>query len=525
MAANNSKGIATFKRRLAIRALVALAGVMLSILILPHLISAYYLQAGGKALDDKNRLTYNPSLALEHLQTALEWDVHNAYAYRLMGKAYQAQGNWLGAIQALKRYTELQPDSLSGHIELAQVYEAVDADIHAMNAADLVLALSEATVTALDGSVSTYHVRSNDPTEHGYVTATTLSLPPDFDNQPALLMHMPSWVSYTISLPPEPTILRFGMSIDPQLHNLPGDNVVFEVQVNGESIFLERMDQAMASEGWHKRTVDLTPWSGKEIALTLVATPGSMSDISGDLVGWGKPQVVDSRIASLEKLQPELYAIEEWRRAGVTAQDLIREGNRAFAQQQYDRAMRLYKRGETMEGAFQSSELFRWAIAAIMTDHTLPQSLMNSTAVPVYDLIESAQIEAEKLKWMLADSYWDINYGDRLIDHPSRNPSVGVLWWGGPAVAFVHVQHEATYQITVRAKHSISGPGQLHIEKNFSPIALFSLTPNWQDFTATVHLSAGFHIIDLQYTQLAKGVDGDAIIDWIRFQRNANSGK
>jgi hypothetical protein len=43
----------------------------------------------------------------------------------------------------------------------------------------------------------------------------------------------------------------------------------------------------------------------------------------------------------------------------------------------------------------------------------------------------------------------------------------------------------------------------------------FSLTPAWQEFTTTVTLDPGLHIIDIQ---LAPDT-GDALLDWIQFRK------
>lgn len=108
---------------------ILLAAGLLTILTFPHLASAYHLEAGGRALDDAGHLADTPLPALKHLQQAIEWDAGNTQAYRLLAQAYQMQGDWPAAVGALTRYTELRPDNPLGHIELAQIYEAVEAEV------------------------------------------------------------------------------------------------------------------------------------------------------------------------------------------------------------------------------------------------------------------------------------------------------------------------------------------------------------------------------------------------------------
>jgi len=105
------------------------ASLLILVLVAPHLVSAYHLEAGGQALDDLELLPYNAPAALEHLQKAIEWTPGNAQAYRLRGKVYRAQGDRIldSKSQRLTRYTELRPDNPLGHVELAEVYEAIEA--------------------------------------------------------------------------------------------------------------------------------------------------------------------------------------------------------------------------------------------------------------------------------------------------------------------------------------------------------------------------------------------------------------
>jgi len=105
------------------------ASLLILVLVTPYLVSAYHLEAGGRALDNPELLAYNPLPALEHLQKAIEWQPDNAQAYRLLAKVHRAQGDLLAAIETLTRYTELRPDNPLAHIELAEVYEAIEAEM------------------------------------------------------------------------------------------------------------------------------------------------------------------------------------------------------------------------------------------------------------------------------------------------------------------------------------------------------------------------------------------------------------
>jgi len=324
------------------------ASLLILVLVTPYLVSAYHLEAGGRVLDNPELLAYNPLPALAHLQKAIEWQPDNAQAYRLLGQVHRAQGDLLAAVEALTRYTELRPDNPLGHIELAEVYEAVEAEMRAMHLADLVAALPQAAVEAPDVPLDTPYARPDGPAWHRYVAATTFSLPPNYGDRPTLFMHPPSWVTYTLTLPAQPATLRFGMGLDPQTHGWPGDGATFEVFVNGERIFLEHLNKTMAQEGWHERTVDLAPWAGQEVALALAVTPGPAADSSGDWAGWGEPQVVDVRLPALEAQGFGARMVDEWLRAGLTAKDFINAGEEVRKAKHYDEALAWYERAVRM---------------------------------------------------------------------------------------------------------------------------------------------------------------------------------
>ena len=123
MASNHSDSSklphSAFWRRLFGPLLFLAAVVALLALGLPHLLSAYHLEAGGRALDQ-------PATALRHLQQAINWVPANAQAYRLLAKVYRTRGDLPAAVEAMQRFIQTNPKNPLGHIELAQLYEAAE---------------------------------------------------------------------------------------------------------------------------------------------------------------------------------------------------------------------------------------------------------------------------------------------------------------------------------------------------------------------------------------------------------------
>jgi tetratricopeptide (TPR) repeat protein len=323
--------------------------LVLTLLTYPHLVSAYHLEVGGRAAEDCDSPRANPSLAWEHLQKAIDWEPSNAQAHRLLARVCRAQGEWLSAGEALARYTELRPQNPLGYLELAEIYEEIEAQLEEMYSIDLLGLLPGAEVAAPDVVIETPFGQPGEPSWRYYVAETKFSLPPNYGDRPTLFMHSPSRVTYTLELPLQPAILLFDMGMDPQAFDWPGDGVTFEVAVNGDRLFFEHVDKAMARRGWHGRTVDLAPWVGQEVALTLVVTPGPAADTAGDWAGWGEPQVVDARLPGLEALNPSVRMVQALHRAGLTAGTAIHRAETARLDKRYDEAMVWFQRAMRLE--------------------------------------------------------------------------------------------------------------------------------------------------------------------------------
>ena len=343
------------------RWIVAVAALLLFLIpIAPYLVSAYYLEAGGMALDAIEHSPSKAPIAIAHLQKALEWEPGNAQAYRLLGRAYQVQEDkalgsksqrLMVAIEALIHYTELRPDNPLGHIELAQLYEAIEAEMQTMQRIDLLAALPQAAVEAPDVPADTPYARPDGPAWHSYVAETTFSLSPNFGRRSTLFVHPPSRVIYQLTLPVEPCLLRFGMSLAPEAINWMGDGVTFEVLIDGDSVFQEYLGKQHALQGWQERTVDLLPWAGQTIALSLGVGPGPAGDVAGDWAGWGEPQIVDAWLPTLEVLRPGEQMLAEWQRAGLTVNDFIEQGENTRQAKLYDKALTWYERAMRLEPA------------------------------------------------------------------------------------------------------------------------------------------------------------------------------
>jgi tetratricopeptide (TPR) repeat protein len=266
-----------------------------------------------------------------------------------MGQAFRAQDDWSSALDALERYTDLRPGNPAAHLQMAELCEEIEIQTAGMYLSNLLTLLPTAEVKTPDVPLDTPYRRADGPARDSYVAETAFRMSPYDEDRRTLFMHTPSWVSYTLSLPQQTTLLRFDLGLDPRTSDWPGDGATFEVLVDGERLFFEHLDKGLAHQGWQARTVDLAPWAGQEVVLTLGTTPGPIGDPTGDWAGWGEPQVVDRQLPALETLDCGRRAVEALQQAGYTAMGLVAVGKQARARSDLEEAQVWYERAARLE--------------------------------------------------------------------------------------------------------------------------------------------------------------------------------
>jgi len=345
----------------------------------PYLVSTFYLELGGRKLDQVLNLksqfpmpntqilhpnspfslsdppVVNPdsghlSVAIAHLRQAIYWDGNNAQAYRLLGQAYLAQGDYLAAIEALTTYTDLRPDNPLGHLGLAQIYDGLARASESEEVYyDFIEHLPEATVTTPGAPIQTDYCLPNGPVASCYVASTYWTMPDDM-LRPVLFMHPSSWARYVVTVSAEAPVLRFSVGMYPPSRNWEGDGALFEVCIqNGaeeKRLFSTHVGNAEEDWGWHDGEVDLTPYVGQVVTLTLGAHPGLQGDPTGDWAGWAEPRL-EGRDALQRWVEAEKWrtkAVAEWQAAGLTAQDFIAQGEKERRAKRYGEALGWYER-------------------------------------------------------------------------------------------------------------------------------------------------------------------------------------
>jgi len=174
-------------------------------------------------------------------------------------------------------------------------------------------------------------------------------LPEEPARRSVLFMHPPSRATFTVTLPVTPTALVFWVGMDPAAWERLGDGAVYRVRVNGEVAFDRALTATEARQGWWPGQVDLGLWAGQTVRLTLETDPGPAGDAQGDWAGWGEVRLVDGAKAALVLTDLDVRVVGAWSSGGLTEQDLLTRGKRAFAARRFQEALWWFGRGVEIE--------------------------------------------------------------------------------------------------------------------------------------------------------------------------------
>jgi len=118
------------------------------------------------------------------------------------------------------------------------------------------------------------------------------------DGQEREVLHQHAPSSVELSLPPsEGRRLSFHLAINPQAWAADGDGVEFLVEAGVEEPRVHRLARLLdprrrpEERRWVDEAVDLSPWAGRRVLLTLRATSGPEGNDAFDSALWGSPRI------------------------------------------------------------------------------------------------------------------------------------------------------------------------------------------------------------------------------------------
>jgi hypothetical protein len=137
-----------------------------------------------------------------------------------------------------------------------------------------------------------------EPFQH--VDTRVFTMPQNGDWKTVLFMHPPSEAIYQVALPEEAVEFLFSVAMAPESWDWGGDGSTFTVRLrdpHGEEhvLFSRHVSNAPEDHQWHSACIDLAPFAGQDVVITLTTGPGPQGDFTGDWAGWGDPRIVWSR--------------------------------------------------------------------------------------------------------------------------------------------------------------------------------------------------------------------------------------
>jgi tetratricopeptide (TPR) repeat protein len=219
----------------------------------------------------------NPEAARSLIRSVLRIAPRNAGAWSLALDVYPALIEWY---EAQGKMTEARAMAW----ELLAIAPRHKAALQALTYYDFIANFSTADVEAPEESFP-------------HIKITEFTMPATGDQQAVLLMLPEAHVSYRLKVPSEPSVLRFGLAVNPETWGLGGDGSTFEVHLTDERgaarlLFSEHVGNDPEEQKWHDREVSLAPFAGQEVTITFVTRPGPGGDFTGDEAGWATPRVM-----------------------------------------------------------------------------------------------------------------------------------------------------------------------------------------------------------------------------------------
>lgn len=217
-------------------------------------------------------------------------------------------------------------------------------------------------------------------------------------------------------------------------------------------------------------------------------------------------------------------AVSEWLAAGVTQEQILLQAEKSFGHKDYWTAASRYNQSVIGLSSQPMAIILHWAIAASISGQGFPASAYHTLPVFKINDMGVTSIEARYLRWLLEIDPNILKYGDRLLDHPGKDPSIARMWWSGDAIGIIQVPTIGTYSISILAQNTVPPPIQMAITVDLEPVFQFQMERgdlSWEKLNTEITLTAGFHVIGLRFLNngVVNGIDRDAVINWLEIEK------
>lgn len=215
-----------------------------------------------------------------------------------------------------------------------------------------------------------------------------------------------------ITLPAQPVVLSFWMGTP------TAQPTTYRVMLDGEVV--GTFELSAPEQGWHYGYIDLAPWAGQTVSITLQASSAT--------AGWGDLRLIDQAAVICIRHDCLQRAAAAWQQGGFTADDFLHRGTVAFRQKQYEEALRWYGRVAMMGSDTTST---RWYTRYLITDE---QELLDQNIASDLGWINSELRLRAWLRWTTLlheeQRFAEVEQGLQhlIVTTPDIDPSTTRLW-------------------------------------------------------------------------------------------------
>jgi hypothetical protein len=168
-----------------------------------------------------------------------------------------------------------------------------------------------------------------------------------------------------------------------------------------------------------------------------------------------------------------------------------------------------------IQGNLSPQQTFFYYVSKIAVNKSAPKN-NNPALLTVHPVSLETSISGEQLRW--------VKTGTLLDSLQIQGKTAGVLWWTGCAMAAIEIKDGSDYTVTISALDAPPAPTQMRLEHNFIAVSEFDLAfedMTWQDFSTTLFLDGGAHILSVCFLNdaLIGGVDRNAFVYSVQIDR------
>lgn len=125
---------------------------------------------------------------------------------------------------------------------------------------------------------------------------TSFGMPPNNYEGDVLLLHPPGRVTFELTLPEDPVVLRTRIAMVPDSWEWGGDGSTFVIEVetdegNVAELFRQHISNEASDRHWHPVEIPLSNYAGQRVSLTLQTEPGPVGSDTGDWAIWDRPGI------------------------------------------------------------------------------------------------------------------------------------------------------------------------------------------------------------------------------------------